>query len=37
MIWLLIGAFWFVVAAGVGALVGKSIRRADEMQERDIW
>jgi hypothetical protein len=37
MIWLLIGAFWFVVAAGVGVLVGKSIRRADEMQERDIW
>ncbi len=37
MIWLLFGAFWFVVAAGVGILVGKSIKRADDLHERDIF
>jgi membrane protein DedA with SNARE-associated domain len=38
VIWLLIGAFvWAVGSVAGGILVGKSIKRADEMQERDVF
>ena len=34
---LLLGAGWFVLAVAVAILIGKSIKRADEMEERDVW
>jgi hypothetical protein len=40
MVWLItfgIAAGWIALAGIAAVIIGKMIKRADEMQERDVW